>query len=105
MSWTREGVSRHESPEFTDESGGPERSHPVPLAILVELDLVVDEPMLGQLCVDEEPVELDWSVVVVVVVDVAAKTTGATALAATTAMTLSISRIRLLRCIFLASRN
>jgi len=58
--------------------------------------------MLGQLCVDEEPVELDWSVVVV---DVAAKTTGATALAATTAMTLSISRIRLLRCIFLASRN
>jgi len=54
------------------------------------------------LCVDEEPVELDWSVVVV---DVAAKTTGATALAATTAMTLSISRIRLLRCIFLASRN
>jgi len=56
--------------------------------------------VLRQLCVDQEPVELDWSVVVVVVVDFAAKTAGATALAAKTAMAVSMSRIRLLRCIF-----
>ena len=77
--------------------------------MLVELDVLdeVDEPMLGQLWPLAEVAEPDRDVVVVVVdVDDAARTAGAIALAAKTAKAVSISRIRLLRCIFsLASWN
>jgi len=71
--------------------------------VLLELDVLdeVDEPVLGQSWPLVELPELDWEVVVVVVVvDGAAKTAGAMALAAKKAKAVSISRIRLLRCIF-----
>ena len=98
----REGVFTPES-LVHDRGVFPESAHPAPFAVLLELDVLdeVDEPVLGQSWPLVELPELDWEVVVVVVVvDGAAKTAGAMALAAKTAKAVSISRIRLLRCIF-----